>query len=239
MSHVPGLCIYHYLGYIIKFQLRVRLQSWSLRDVEYPFIAITPRFTLSRVLISGRGPSIGQIELFNLLLGIIINIKYNYLCQIARLDIDMIVRVFAKDSKMVLDASLLNTQHVWLQIKGKVEQSRERSSALPTPWCSSYRKGSLRVALDYGRQLYFYLCTNKWALGRLKMLPTNYSFTNHIYIYMEGDLALNNLQGLICCKTQLTTDLFYYLWVFQTRSNWWFFIGFWVTASLLISPGLF
>ena len=25
----------------------------------------------------------------------------------------------------------------------------------PTPWCSSYRKGSLRVTLDYGRQLYF------------------------------------------------------------------------------------
>ena len=27
----------------------------------------------------------------------------------------------------------------------------------PTPWCSSYRKGSLRVTLDYGRQLYFLL----------------------------------------------------------------------------------
>ena len=27
----------------------------------------------------------------------------------------------------------------------------------PTPWCNSYRKGSLRVTLDYGRQLYFYL----------------------------------------------------------------------------------
>ena len=26
-----------------------------------------------------------------------------------------------------------------------------------TPWCSSYRKGSLRVTLDYGRQLYFML----------------------------------------------------------------------------------
>ena len=28
-----------------------------------------------------------------------------------------------------------------------------------TPWCSSYRKGSLRVTLDYGRQLYFLLFT--------------------------------------------------------------------------------
>ena len=35
-----------------------------------------------------------------------------------------------KDSKMVLDASLLNTQHYKVRIKGKVEQSRKRSSAL-------------------------------------------------------------------------------------------------------------
>ena len=33
--------------------------------------------------------------------------------------------------KMVLDAALLNTQHYKVQIKDKVEQSRERSSALP------------------------------------------------------------------------------------------------------------
>ena len=33
--------------------------------------------------------------------------------------------------KMVLDASLLNTQHYKVRIKGKVEQSRERISALP------------------------------------------------------------------------------------------------------------
>ena len=32
---------------------------------------------------------------------------------------------------MVLDAPLLNTQHYKLRIKGKVEQSRERSSTLP------------------------------------------------------------------------------------------------------------
>ena len=32
---------------------------------------------------------------------------------------------------MVLDTSLLNTQQYKIRIKGKVEQSRERSSALP------------------------------------------------------------------------------------------------------------
>ena len=36
-----------------------------------------------------------------------------------------------KDFKMVLDTSLLNTQQYKVRIKGKVEQSSERSSALP------------------------------------------------------------------------------------------------------------
>ena len=47
---------------------------------------------------------------------------------------------------MVLDASLVSTQYHKVRIKGKVEESRERSS---------YRKGSFGVILDYGRQLYF------------------------------------------------------------------------------------
>ena len=62
-------------------------------------------------------------------------------------------RVIPKTQKMVLDASLLNTQHYKVRIKGKVEQSREGVAPSPTHWCSSYRKGSLRVTLDYGRQL--------------------------------------------------------------------------------------
>ena len=61
-------------------------------------------------------------------------------------DIGLMVRVFAngrgeldsipsqvipKTQKMVLDAVLLNTQLYKVRIKGKVEQSRERSSTLP------------------------------------------------------------------------------------------------------------
>ena len=38
-------------------------------------------------------------------------------------------RVLPKTQKMVLDASLFNVQHYKLRIKGKVEQSRERSIA--------------------------------------------------------------------------------------------------------------
>ena len=39
--------------------------------------------------------------------------------------------VIPKTLKMVLDSSLLNTQQYKVPIKGKVEQSRERSCALP------------------------------------------------------------------------------------------------------------
>ena len=40
-------------------------------------------------------------------------------------------RVVPKTQKMVLDATLLKTQHYKVRIKGKVDQSRERSGAIP------------------------------------------------------------------------------------------------------------
>ena len=40
-------------------------------------------------------------------------------------------RVIPKTQKMVIDATLLNIQHSKVKVKGKVEQSRERSSNLP------------------------------------------------------------------------------------------------------------
>ena len=40
-------------------------------------------------------------------------------------------RVIPKTQKMVLDATSLNIQHYKVRIKSKMEQSRERSSALP------------------------------------------------------------------------------------------------------------
>ena len=39
-------------------------------------------------------------------------------------------RVIPKTPKILLDASLLNTQHYKVRIKGKVEQSREKCGAL-------------------------------------------------------------------------------------------------------------
>ena len=46
---------------------------------------------------------------------------------------------------MVLNTSLLKTEQYKVRIKGKVEQSKQRSS---------YWKGSLLVTLDHGHQLY-------------------------------------------------------------------------------------
>ena len=40
-------------------------------------------------------------------------------------------RVISKTQKMVFDVTLFNIQHYKVRIKGKVEQFRERSSALP------------------------------------------------------------------------------------------------------------
>ena len=63
---------------------------------------------------------------------------YQLICQVGRVfangpgDMGSIPgRVIPKTLKMVLDASLLNTQQYKVRIEGKVEQSRERSSALP------------------------------------------------------------------------------------------------------------
>ena len=77
----------------------------------------------------------------------------------------MMVRVFANDpgdlglnpvipktQKLVLDTSLLNTIKYGTRVKWNNPGKGVAPS--PTSWCSSYRKGSLRVTLDYGRQLY-------------------------------------------------------------------------------------
>ena len=57
------------------------------------------------------------------------------------------VESYQRLKKMVLDATLLNTQHYEVRIKGKVKQSREWSSALPDTTGSSYWKRGLRDTL--------------------------------------------------------------------------------------------
>ena len=50
-----------------------------------------------------------------------------------------------KVSEMVLDASLFNTQHYKVHINGKWINTRKGVMPFPTPWCSSYWKGTFRL----------------------------------------------------------------------------------------------
>ena len=72
------------------------------------------------------------------------------------------VESYQRLKKMVLDASLLYTQHYKIWVKGKVEQSRERSSALlgvvaigkgafgsPSTMVAKFTYISIVVFLDY------------------------------------------------------------------------------------------
>ena len=49
----------------------------------------------------------------------------------------------------------------------------------PTPWCSSYQKGSLWVTLDYGCQLYFLFVTWNYVIA-CKLLVLDRNTWNHI-----------------------------------------------------------
>ena len=61
----------------------------------------------------------------------------------------------------------------------------------PTPWCSSYRKGSLRVTLDYGRQLYL---LGNWIKKTIHLLTGKEKVPNAV-ISKEGDA--NSFLGAI------------------------------------------
>ena len=58
---------------------------------------------------------------------------------------------------MILDASLLNTRYYKVRIIGKW-CNPGKVALSSTPWCSSYRKGSLRVDLDYSRSTFLLVC---------------------------------------------------------------------------------
>ena len=110
-------------------------------------------------------------------------------------------RVIPKTQKMVLDASLLNTQHYKVWIKGKVEQSRDGVAPSPTLWCSSYRKGSLRVTLDYGRQLYFTYYRGKdelqWTSAHGHISVSQPIKTYFHQVCMDTGCRLEDLQRVI------------------------------------------
>ena len=86
--------------------------------------------------------------------------------------IGLVGSVFASGPPVVPDTSLLNTQQYKVRIKGKVEQSRERSSALPYTSVSKLLKrepsGRPRLKGDNFTFTLLFLCTSD-ALRNLCM----------------------------------------------------------------------
>ena len=67
---------------------------------------------------------------------------------------------------MVHDTSLINSQHDKERSKVMWSNPGKEVAPSPTPLFSSYWKGSLRIALDYDRQLYL-LINRKMKSGFL------------------------------------------------------------------------
>ena len=65
-------------------------------------------------------------------------------------------RVIPKTQKWYLMLSCLTLGIIRYVSRVKWSNTGKRIAPSPTPRCSSYRKGSLRVTLDYGRQLYYF-----------------------------------------------------------------------------------
>ena len=63
-------------------------------------------------------------------------------------------RVMPKTQKWYLMPPCLTLSNIRYGSRVKWSNPGKGVPPFPTPWCSSYRKRSLRVTLDYGRQLY-------------------------------------------------------------------------------------
>ena len=90
-------------------------------------------------------------------------------------DIGLVVRVFANGPGDLGSIPRLKKWYLMppylalsiIRYGSRVKWSNPGKEVAPfsTPWCSSYRKGNLRVTLDYGRQLYLliYMHTNIYS----------------------------------------------------------------------------
>ena len=116
-----------------------------------------------------------------------------------KLDIGMTVRMFVHalgDLDSISGRIISKTQKWYLmppcltlsitRYGSRVKWSNPGKGVIPcpTPWCSSYRKGSLRVTLDYGRQLYLVRLIG--LVGR---------------VFANGPGHLGSIQGHVIPKT--------------------------------------
>ena len=104
-------------------------------------------------------------------------------------------RITPKTKKWYL---ILLTEPSTLKIKDKVEPSREWSNALH--YSRSYRKGSLRVTLDWGSQLTYH----NWEKRGVRAFPTGINPKINVITWLEFrsstriGLISNNPRRLIC-----------------------------------------
>ena len=101
-------------------------------------------------------------------------------------------RVISKTQKIVLDASLLNAQHYKVRIKGKVEQSRERSSAPLHLSVVAIGKGAFELNTTTAANFIILLqrCLSNKITNQGCYAIKQRKETNHIYIHIMEALVL-------------------------------------------------
>ena len=110
-----------------------------------------------------------------------------------------LVRVMPKTQKVALDASLLNAQQYKVSIKGKMKQSRERSTALPLHLgIIANEKGAFESpSTTVGQQIYVViyeaLCFDV-AKGRMNGAPNETDI--YIYIWSSTDRLFSSIRNL-------------------------------------------
>ena len=89
-------------------------------------------------------------------------------------------RVIPKTQKWYLVPPCLTLSNIRYVLRVKWSNPGKGVAPSPIPRCSSYWKGSLLVALDYGRLLYLFYLLTYW-IGLTSIWPINLSITVHVF----------------------------------------------------------
>ena len=104
-------------------------------------------------------------------------------------------RITPKTLKMVLDIFCLTLRNIRYVLRVKWSNPGKRVVPFLTPLCSSYWKGSLLVALDYGCQLYLlYFHLSKpvlWLIKSTTRVPAWRGQRVDIKLVKNGDILKN------------------------------------------------
>ena len=120
-------------------------------------------------------------------------------------------RVIPKTFKMVLDTSLHNTQHFKVLSRVKWGNLGRRVAPSSTPQCSSYWKWSFLLALDYGRQLFFFIFTEIQTVTVTgNGLDSLVSFIEPVTIHNIREGPCSDVMGYITI-TDYDSDIRYFL----------------------------